>query len=509
MKKIIRRLVLLLFFLAVMVFIMPSYSKAFESIKINECGNEISFYGWFRNNSGVFLRDQDFTQSGNQLATERTWFRGYTDWNISDKFKFWSAIQFAYEPWYEIEKGSTSSRVPLQQAGGTRKGSKEYSEYDNVNDILRECYFEFKPNSNIDIKIGRQIAIWGEALTTRVGDVIHPDDQRYTFAFANLEDTRIPSVMARAVFNINALSSFIELIYNPTLLQDNFNVNKIPIFAVPAAGTSGQRFAVYAPNLNRMYVPSFRETYPQGWGKDARGGFRTNTALGGYTFGISYFHTQEYNPISLRGPYLGDLFPGGPPVYDVSLSHPNKDIIGFYLNKQLTGDTSLPGVIRTEAIVVPNQPFNFTELSKTDKIHREVYIKYLIGYDLSGYFYPSWHKTAPINVTFEHTGEIIPDNDDCEYVIYETKQRTWNPAFTTSISTTWFYDLVSTQIIASFSPWGESGLLMPVVKYTPSWWNKKFSAELRYVNIFGNSNYKGLGILKDKDLVVLTTQFDW
>jgi len=508
MKKTIPKLFLLVVFLGMMVFLIPSHSAAFEPIKLGEEGS-ISFYGFVRNNTGIFLRDQDNVLNGNRLATERTWFRGYTDWFISDKVKFWAAIQFAYEPWYDIERGSNTSSVPTQHAGRTRRGGKEYSEYQNINDVLRECYFELRPNKFLNIKVGRQIVIWGEALTSRVGDVIHPDNTRYTFAFANLEDTRIPSWMVRGIYNFTAINSFIELIYNPNLVQNRYTVNQLANFAVPATGTAGQRFAIYAPNLDRLYIPQFREKYPKGWGDHARGGFRTNTTLGGYQFGLFFFHTQEYNPITRRGRVLGYLFPGGPEIRDVVLSHPDKDIIGLYLNKQLTGSAPIPGVLRTEVIYVPNQPFNLINLADTDHIVRRDYVKYLIAYDLTGYIYPSWHNTAPINITLEHIGEVIPDSDDLQYSIYATKMRTFNPSFNMSISTNWRYNLISTKLIASFSPWGRSGLIMPIVKYTPPWWNNKFSAELRYINVYGNSNYKGLGILKDKDMIVLTTQLDW
>jgi hypothetical protein len=50
---------------------------------------------------------------------------------------------------------------------------------------------------------------------------------------------------------------------------------------------------------------------------------------------------------------------------------------------------------------------------------------------------------------------------------------------------------------------------MPVVKWLPSWWDKAFSAELRYINIFGDNDYEGLGIFRQKDMVVLTTQINF
>jgi hypothetical protein len=546
-----QKLLLVVVCLGVMTLLTPSYSAAFPAIKLGE-ETEVTFYGWVRNNTGMFLQNpQPFSESSNDLAAERTWFRGYTDFKITNELRFWSAIQFAYEPYYHVERGATSSRVPAQMAGVVEPNAKEYSEYRNINDILREVYFEWKPTNQHDIKIGRQIAIWGEALTSRVGDVIHPDDGRFTFAFANLEDTRIPSWMVRGIHEIPGTNITFEWIYNPNLVQNKYTVTRSDSFST--LGQPGQRFGVnpetrfdppfsvgnpalggvfanpevvFFHPLSRDWIqafpgfwvptalPSIREEYPKGWGKYARGGFRTNTTLGGYNFGFSYFHTQEYLPLIKRGDLTGafDLPPPagtGLPFRDYILVHPNKDIFGFYMNKQLTGTTPIPGVIRAEAIYVPNQPFNTFDLRDSDAIVRRDYVKYLIAYDLNGFFYFQWHKTAPFDITIEHVGEVIPKNKNLQYIVYSTELRKWNPTFNMRISTNWRYNQISTELIAGYSPWGRSGVLMPIVKYTPPLWNDKLSFELRYINIFGKNNFQGLGILRSKDMVVLTTQYSW
>jgi hypothetical protein len=536
MKKAAQNFLLIVVFLGVMTLLIPSYSAALPTIKLGE-ETEVTFYGWLRNNTGMFLQNpQPSSQSSNDLATARTWFRGYTDFKITNELRFWSAIQSVYEPWYEVEKGSTTSSRPTQLDGPTKKDGKEYSEYKNINDILREVYLEWRPTKEHSFKIGRQIAIWGEALTSRVGDVIHPDDTRFTFAFANLEDTRIPSWMARGIHDIPGINSTFEWIYNPNLVQNKYTVNRSASFSVN--GAPGQRFGInpeeqfdpplsipvgpgiflgppfsrdFLPGDPNFAVPALREEYPKGWGRFARGGFRTTTTSGGYTFGVSYFHTQEYNPVLKRGDIIiPSPLPGViPATREFILSHPNKDIFGFYMNKQLTGSTPIPGVLRAEAIYIPNQPFNTFDQSDSDAITRRDYVKYLIAYDLSGFLYFNWHKTAPFDITFEHVGEWIPRNKNLQYIIYATELKKWNPSFNMSISTNWLYNRISTQLIAGYSPWGNSGLLMPIVKYTPPVLNKNLSFELRYINVFGKNNFQGLGILRAKDMVVLTTQFNW
>ena len=539
MNKKGRMLFLILVCLGVVTLLAPTYSAAFPPIKLGE-ETELTFYGFLRNNTGMFLQNpQPFAQSSNDLVTERTWLRGNVDFKISNQLRFGSVIQFAYEPEYDVEKGAGGSyRTPIDHE--SRKNGREYSEYRNINDVLREAYIVWKPAKEHTIKVGRQIAIWGEALTTRVGDVIHPEDQRYSLAFANLEDTRVPSWMVRGIHDIEAINSTFEWIVNPNLVQNKYRVNRLANFI--SLGQPGQRFSLYPetrfePPLSITnvaifhdptiaiphpfsrewfeafpgfwaphYLPSVRQEYPHGW-ESLRGGFRTNTTLGGYTFGLFYFHTQDYNPVVKRGPVVRESpAPGAPGYRYFGLVHPNIDIIGAYMNKDLT---VIPGVLRFDAIYIPNKPFNTFDLRESDAVVRKDYVKYMIAYDLTGFLYFAWHKTAPFDITIEHVGEWIPKNNNLQYISYSTEMKKWNPSFNMRISTNWRYNQIATELIVGYIPWGRSGLIMPAVKYTPPVLNQQLSFELKYINIFGKNDYEGLGILRKKDMIVFTTQFNW
>jgi hypothetical protein len=326
-------------------------------------------------------------------------------------------------------------------------------------------------------------------------------------------------------------------------VKDKYRVNRFAHFISP--GETGQRFSLYpetrfeAPfSVNNMlfgipfpdpeivvphpfsrdwapfgpggsYVPlalpTVRVKYPNGW-DSFRGGFRTNTTLGGFNFGVSYFHTQSYDPVIKREGLTGNIIiPPGVPERLYTIAFPNIDIFGFYMNKQLPW----PGVIRAEAIYIPNKPFNTFDMSDSDAVVRRSYIKYAIAYDLNGFLYFNFHKTAPFDITFEHVGEVIPKNHNLQYVTYSTEMKQWNPQFNMRISTNWRYNQIATELIVGYLPWGNSGIIMPAIKYMPPWLNKQLSFELKYIDIFGKSNFKGLGILRTKDMVVLTSQYNW
>jgi hypothetical protein len=488
----------------------PRQVHALEPISWGE-DKEADIYGFIRNNLGMFTQTQESGGTGNQLATARTWLRTYGDFKFSDHLRAWIVTQFVWEPWYKVEQGN-----PVSENGGPqqhrRSGWRMYSEFDDINDVLREDYLEWKINKRNMIKIGRQIAIWGEALTDRVGDVIHPNDNRFAFAFSNLEDTRIPQYMFRGYHEIKGLGMSIEWIVNPPVVEGQYTVNRNPSLGVASPFVPAQRFAIAQDDRN-PYFPSqtghdpslphaplfvplhpVKEEYPNQL-SDTRYGIRTSTLLGGWQFGISYFHTQNYGALLSRNDVTSTL----------SLVHPDVDIFGATVNKQLP-----VGVLRAETAYTPNMPFDSFVVSpgETGIVKRDR-VKYMVAYDLQGFFNFQWHKTAPFNVTIEHIGEWVPDSRDLQYFPYYTKYPNYSAAFNININTTWFYNKLSTDLTTGFNTFGNSGLFMPSVKWMPTWRNQRFSAELKYIGIYGDSNYEGLGTLRKKDMLLLTSQFNF
>ena len=516
---------------ALMVCMSISQGLAFEPVSLGD--TELNVYGFLRNNYGYFLEDQDYTVDDDKLATNRTWLRTSIDWKMSDSLSFFSNVQFVYEPEYDIEKGSESE-----------PDGEEYSEYDDINDVLREAYIDWSPSSNHSFRLGRQIVIWGESLAVQVGDVVNPTDSRGGFTFANWEDTRIPQWMVKGLHHSDTLSSSFEWLFSPNLVGEEYRVNRLGAFAIPAVGEAGQRFgihpedrflppyvvgndalgafppgSVFSNPFSRGWVnipgigwvpteiPNVEHAYPEDDLDDARFGFRTSTFLGGYEFGVSYFHTQNYNPVFER---TNETVPSGlpapaPPIIRTyRLVHPDVDWIGAYFNKDLAF-----GLVRGELVYSPNMSYNTFDLADFDAITERNFFKYSITWDVSGALYTSWHKSAPFDFSIEHVGEYLPDNEDVQSVFYGTEAEQWSGSFAGRVATNWFYSLLSTELIATYNVTDKSGFIMPVVKWTPAWKNKAFSAELRYIGIFGENDYEGLGILRQKDMIVLTTQFNF
>lgn len=538
MKKVF---LFILVLMVIMTFVFTSQGMAFEKTTF-ENGSELTVYGFLRNNTGMFTGTQEFAENGNQLATVRTWLRAYGDYKINDQWRLWAAVQGVHEPTYKVEKDAQYSENG--GPGPTRHPRWwAYSEFYNINDVLREAYVSWTPNQGNNIRFGRQLAIWGEALTTRVGDVIHPDDTRWGFAFANLEDTRIPQYMIRGIHDISSISSSFEWIVNPLLLQQEWSVNRLPT-PTNLGGPGEQRFAPaldqrlvwpYNIGIGPMWpitssfvnipgvgpfplngVPDVHFRYPTGI-SDTRYGAKTSTTISGWTFGLSYWHTQAYTALVERGAKHGVAMPAGTypwvtadiPYQEYTFTYPNYDMVGFYFNKQLPW----PGVLRCEAVYSWNMPFNTFNMGPGESgIVRRDNVKYLVAYDLMRYIMPSWHTTDSINIIFEHIGEWTPNSSDLQYLAPaygSTKYPNYHAQFNTRIWTTWLYNKVNTELVVGYDTFGNSGFVMPSVKYTFPWLNERLSAELKYIGIYGQNQYEGMGIVRGKDMVLLTTQFNF
>ena len=64
---------------------------------------------------------------------------------------------------------------------------------------LREVYLQGALASALDIKVGRQIVVWGKSDNIRITDVLNPIDNREP-GLVDIEDVRLPLTMSRLDF---------------------------------------------------------------------------------------------------------------------------------------------------------------------------------------------------------------------------------------------------------------------------------------------------------------------
>ena len=80
------------------------------------------------------------------------------------------------------------------------RGSEKYTE-DELDELrseveLFDAYIEGKVTEDFDVKLGRQVVVWGRSDTIRVTDVLNPLDNRRP-GMVDIEDLRLPVTMAK------------------------------------------------------------------------------------------------------------------------------------------------------------------------------------------------------------------------------------------------------------------------------------------------------------------------
>lgn len=105
-----------------------------------------------------------------------------TDFTISDNWKGKIGLQVYYDPIYQLY------------------GSDDYNDdvlavYESEIEI-NDVYIIGSLRDNVDLKIGRQIEVWGKSDSIRVTDVINPLDNREP-GLVDIEDLRLPVLMSK------------------------------------------------------------------------------------------------------------------------------------------------------------------------------------------------------------------------------------------------------------------------------------------------------------------------
>jgi hypothetical protein len=167
---------------------------------------------------------------------------------------------------------------------------------------VRDAWWENKTGP-LTLFIGNQIAVWGQSLAFRVGDVINPQDVAWNFGFANLEQSRNPQWMIHPILNLPEWgpfsTNFIELVWQPG----------------------------FQPQWWEDSYPDGRFTGPGGDVKDGRAITAGLHAEGDWRFSVHYdtHFIEGMNAATGKGPFNrngGGFFPPGGPAGGVLVGPP-------------------------------------------------------------------------------------------------------------------------------------------------------------------------------------------
>ena len=168
-------------------------------------------FGMWQNPSAL----RDYTPSRNNLSVARTLFQLDENYRLNENNNFFAREWFVYEPPYSFDSANNAAWSAASR-NHSSFGHFMNGYYNNYQ--VRDAWWETKAGP-LTVYTGNQIAVWGQSLAFRVGDVVNPTDTCWAFGFANLEQSRVPQWMVHPILNLPEYgpfqSNFIEGIWQP------------------------------------------------------------------------------------------------------------------------------------------------------------------------------------------------------------------------------------------------------------------------------------------------------
>jgi Protein of unknown function (DUF1302) len=513
----------------------------------------LSVSGFINNITGMWVDSSAirYQKSKNSLATERNWLQLDINYILNGNNRFFIRGWVVYEPAYRFEY---------------KAGMTDMSDYYNQYNV-RDAYWK-SVNGPLTLFVGRQIVTWGESLAFRVGDVINPQDFTWNFGFSNLEQSRLPLWMVHPIMNLPSwgplTSNFVEGIwtpvwqpmYNPQVDTPNqssnphsnwydgqhdvagsvsllppftsvasarFQTQPTPILigtpGVPANMTAfpqlcGQIVGRHCLASGNFSSPFFGYHLPADNLGSSTEGFRIHTLVENAEITLIYWHGHQFNEAGTPGAQFYVVGNAGGPQF-LQTSFPQFNDIGATLNRPiyLPGEilSSVPIVLRTEAIFQDRTPFNTTDIAVRNAVVDKSTVNSLVALDLDGLYAPWLTSTGTLSANLEWNQYTISGyGKNLVYSFYAERWRHNEEQILFDATTSWWWGAILPTYAMIWNPSGNTTLFFPTLVLTPPWTNKYF-ATLGYVGILGNDRLNSFagGIFKGKSLMYMGFQYNF
>ena len=158
---------------------------------------------------------RDYSHTNNSLSVARTLLQVDENYKLNEENNFFAREWFVYEPPYPFDSANNAAWSAASR-NHSSFGHFMNGYYNNYQ--VRDAWWETKVGP-LTLYTGNQIAVWGQSLAFRVGDVVNPVDTCWAFGFANLEQSRTPQWMVHPILNLPEAgpfqSNFVEGIWQP------------------------------------------------------------------------------------------------------------------------------------------------------------------------------------------------------------------------------------------------------------------------------------------------------
>jgi len=358
---------------------------------------------------------------------------------------------------------------------------------ENGNDRLRELYADIS-SGPFQLRIGKQVATWGEADGFRMADIINPLDLTWHWTFEAWEDITIPIWMIRGWYKTPLPYDLsVEFIVIPTDFE--------PTRYAPE-GTAWGPFP-------RQFWLNVKSSRPGNSSDNLEFGVRLRAEINGWDVTLYNFYTRNDDPIFTdnAAKLLKGILVGGEDYFDYKRYNVVGGTFNVYFDK-------IKSVIRGECGYNIDQKFNVSSTGGPPfGIRGQDVFSYMIGFDrptmipyLSRWnYYRSYFISMQMfQKYFIHPSRGLirsPDmgKDDSQTI------------FTLIVETGFFHDAIVPNMLVAYNTSGW-GFFLPSIKY-------KYGHHWRFILgadiVWGNSRNEGTGMFKDNDAVTFKVRYEF
>jgi hypothetical protein len=244
-----------------------------------------------------------------------------------------------------------------------------------------EIYLDLRLK-DMDLRVGRQQVVWGEADGLRINDIINPQDFK-EFILQDYIDSRIPLWMAKIDYYLGDFTF-------EGLIIPEFKRNRFP--------RGGSEWEFYQPSLPPLFrLTRHNNKKPAHSFENWEWGLRVFKYLKGWDLSASYFYTWDDFPTFHR---KVKLFPENLiPTIELSPRHHRLHVFGFTYNK-----AAGPFILRGEGGYYLNKYLETTDPQDGDGVKKRDYIYYMLGSD--------YHVIHNVDLSFQFIQKVITHYDN-------------------------------------------------------------------------------------------------
>jgi hypothetical protein len=479
MKTVIKQISLLLPILIAVVFVAAPEGFATEYLngKLDVSGYLENFTAWRPQKS----KQEDkgyFSNSRNTFYLEGGYkFIECPNYQVS----FYGVLRNFYESAFDIDHDySEASNSNDHNRFRTEKG----------NSRLRELYTDIS-SGPFQVRIGKQVATWGEADGFRLADIINPLDQSWHWTFEAWEDLVIPLTMIRAWWKTQLPG---DISFETVFIPDKFQPTKL---APPL-----MNWAV--PSITRQFWLNINQSKPHNSIDNFELGFRVGAKIKGYDIYLQYFYTRSDEPVftdNAQKLFKGVLF-GGEKLF----VFPRYSFFGG----TVTGYNDW-----TKAVLRSEWGFNFGQKFNTTLtgappfgIRSQDVFTYMIGFDRPTTipYLSAWNSYRSYFISMQMFQRYIlhpapgwvrpPDMGPNDTTL---------TAFTLIVETGFRNDSIVPNMLLAYATTGW-GFFLPSIKY-------KIGSHWRFILgggvYWGHSKTEGMGIFRNNDEVTFKIRYEF